>query len=228
LIHLKSVRVRSYSFRCYFYTISHKELLSSNLWVNTLFIVTSHHFIMIASCLSFTTVLLITFNHYCYKHFFKTVYMMLKDTFVRWCVFAALADVAVKIFLRGFHFWFTLLLLVVLIDRSNWRTSIVCMLLRVILYRVHAHGIYGIEGCCFQFELLDVAQCCECCMWQRVWLPQITEDLPFQGRWDGWTLENYVRTDDWQCHYNQSRCSYLCCTKQGRKLCSNRWLAISF
>ena len=30
-------------------------------------------------------------------------------------------------------------------------------------------------------------------------------------------LENYIRTDEWQCRYIRGRCWYECRTKQGRK-----------
>ena len=33
-------------------------------------------------------------------------------------------------------------------------------------------------------------------------------------------FENYIWTNDWQCHNIWGRCSYICCTKQGRKTCA--------
>jgi hypothetical protein len=56
-----------------------------------------------------------------------------------------------------------------------------------------------------------------------IYLPEIVQDLPFQGRWDGRILkivcffENYIGTDDWQCRYMRGRCSDIRRTKQGRK-----------
>ena len=49
------------------------------------------------------------------------------------------------------------------------------------------------------------------------------KDLFCQGYRKGWILkktyfENYTSTDDWQCYYIQGRCSYICCTKQGREV----------
>ena len=49
------------------------------------------------------------------------------------------------------------------------------------------------------------------------------EDLPSQGRGNGWILkttfflENYIGNDDWQCRYMWSTCSYACRTKRRRK-----------
>jgi len=32
-------------------------------------------------------------------------------------------------------------------------------------------------------------------------------------------LENYIGTDDLQCHFIAGRCLYVCCTKHGRRTC---------
>ena len=38
-------------------------------------------------------------------------------------------------------------------------------------------------------------------------------------------LENYIWTDDWQSHNIWGRCSYISCTRQGRKTCALWWIS---